>query len=336
MKRKVLLALAVVGSLVLIMVVATELYLRNLGLGDPILYYTNSSYGYAPVPNQRRQRFNGSWVSIDSYGLRGVEDWGADADSHILFIGDSVTWSGTSWDDSEIFPSLVCDELERERGGNFVCGNAGVNVYGVDNMTARIRSKKFDNEDVIVVVILPLDTIRGLTNFGALPYFARKPPEPFPAIWETAAFFMTRWERRMRGKRRLRYVHDLTVTEEDLEVASRSLANLFAALEVEGQKGKAILLAYTPASWEIEIGKNRLSTHVKRLMAASGFAFVDLTDVVREHYSDGFYWERDEIHLDVAGHRQYGVAIAREVSKLLSKRGDESVRIQPPPSSAFR
>src|SRR5882757_10450249 len=76
-------------------VALAEFYLRSIRLGHPILYYANSSYRYAALPNQKQVRQRGAAVTIDSKGLRGVKDWNSSADDKVLFIGDSVTWGGT-------------------------------------------------------------------------------------------------------------------------------------------------------------------------------------------------------------------------------------------------
>ena len=118
-----------------------EFGLRWLGLGDPVLYRTNTSYRYALLPNQHKQRIRGASVTIDSHGLRTVQDW-ADPDSlKILFIGDSVTWGGTAVDDTKTFAHRTGVELKQRLGRPVVTGNAAVNGYGTDNMTARLRDE---------------------------------------------------------------------------------------------------------------------------------------------------------------------------------------------------
>src|ERR1700687_6204966 len=71
--------------------VLAELYLRSIGVGNPILYYADAAYRYAPRPNQRHVGRRGGTVTLDSKGLRGVKDWAAPADRKILFIRSSVT-----------------------------------------------------------------------------------------------------------------------------------------------------------------------------------------------------------------------------------------------------
>lgn len=155
------------GVMVLLVIaplIGLEVFLRVVGLGNPVLYYRNTSFRYAPVPNQRVTRRRGATVTIDSYGLRGVRDWAEPADVKLLFIGNSVTWSGTYIDDRQTFPHLTCVHLRAQLGRDFTCGNAGVNAYGTDNMAERLRYKRFNDEDVIVVTIVPGDATRGLAD----------------------------------------------------------------------------------------------------------------------------------------------------------------------------
>jgi hypothetical protein len=160
-----------------------ELYLRYIGLGNPILYYANASYRYAPFPDQRQVRRHNARVSIDSKGLRNTKDWSDPAYAKILFIGDSVTWGGTDIDDADTFADGVCQRFAQATGKNFVCGNAGANQYGTDNMAERIRYKDFDDETALVVTLIAADTTRGLSDADGRFLFSRRPPPPFRALW---------------------------------------------------------------------------------------------------------------------------------------------------------
>ena len=173
--RKRLVHWGVLILLVISPVLVVEIYLRAAGLGDPILYYENSSYRYAPVPNQQVTRRRGATVTIDFQGLRGVKEWTGPADTKVLFIGESITWSGTYIDDTQTFPHLTCVYLQEQLGGQFTCGNAGVNAYGTDNMAERIRFGHIRDENVIVVTIASLDALRGLLELGSLSYFSAPP-----------------------------------------------------------------------------------------------------------------------------------------------------------------
>ena len=104
----------IVSLLICAPIAASEIYLRAIGLGRPILFYANASYRFAPQPHQRHRRRNGAVVTIDSKGLRSTTDWTAQADGKILFIGDSVTWGGTYIDDRDTF-SEGCASAWRKR-----------------------------------------------------------------------------------------------------------------------------------------------------------------------------------------------------------------------------
>jgi hypothetical protein len=62
----------VVSMLWAVPIVVAEAYLRSIGIGDPILYYGNTSYRYALRPNQRHVEPGGAVATLDSKGLRGV------------------------------------------------------------------------------------------------------------------------------------------------------------------------------------------------------------------------------------------------------------------------
>jgi hypothetical protein len=223
--------------LITIPFVVAELYLRSIGAGDPILYYTNSSYRYAPKPNQKHIGQRGARIAIDSMGLRGVKEWTAPADKKILFIGASATWGGTYVDDKDLYSNIVCTRLEKTLHRSFTCGNAGVNSYGVDNMAERIRYKDFSDESAIVVTVAPFNTVRGLNDLDTTPYFSLAPPGPFKALWEAA----TLWVWQLQHRRPVPYDRS-----HDLRVAERSLDNLFAALRETDRPDRKVLIVLIP------------------------------------------------------------------------------------------
>lgn len=178
----------VAGLLMLVPVVLAELYLRSIGLGNPILFYANASYRFAPLPNQQQVRQRGAKVSIDSKGLRNSADWSDPADGKLLFIGDSVTWGGTYIDDRQLFSDGVCQRLAAATGKRYICGNAGANQYGTDNMAERIRYANVNDESVLVVTLIAADAIRGRVDAEGRYFFMQRPPPPFRALWEATTF----------------------------------------------------------------------------------------------------------------------------------------------------
>ena len=96
----------------IIILIATEIYLKNIGLGNPVRYDSDLTYGYAPKINQKTERLKKSIVTINDVGLRSLENWKKNNKKKILFIGDSITYGGSYIDDTETFSYLVCTKMK--------------------------------------------------------------------------------------------------------------------------------------------------------------------------------------------------------------------------------
>jgi hypothetical protein len=303
----------VIVLIVLAPIGLAELYLRFVGLGIPILYYANASYRFAPQPNQKQIRVRGASVTLDSKGLRSTNDWTNPADAKILFIGDSVTWAGTYIDDADTFSEGVCRRLAKATGKTFVCGNAGANEYGTDNMAARIRYKDFDDESALVVTLISDDTLRGLVDAEGRFFFMQPPPPPFRALWEATTFATWRFYKFLRPKS---YRGD-----DDLRVAQRSLENLFAAIRETQRPGRKNMIVLSPSKSELNGRESAITKQVQSMLASSGLEVLDLSAAVSEAVTEDFYY--DDIHLDVRGHRFYADQIARRLEALMSDSSPE-------------
>lgn len=299
----------IIGVVIGMPLVLSELYLRSAGLGSPILFYANASYRFAPQPNQRQVRQRGAHVSLDSKGLRNTADWSAPADAKILFIGDSVTWGGTYIDDKATFSDGVCQRLQNATGKRFICGNAGANQYGTDNMAERIRYKDFDDESALVVTIIAADTLRGLADAEGRFFFTALPPRPIQAIWEATTFVV--WEL-YKYLRPIRAYRD----GDDFRVADRSLQNLFSSIRETARPNRKVLIVLSPLEWELGGRESALTKHIQVVLAQSGFDVLDLHAAVSAAVTKGFYYDR--VHLEVPGHRFYADQIARRLGQMMS------------------
>lgn len=275
------------------------------GAGTPVLYYTDSAYGFAPRENQRLVRQHGARVTIDALGLRATRDWRTPADLRILFIGDSVTWGGTAVDDGDTFAEQTCALLNRTGDRNTLCGNAGVNAYGTDNMRERLRFLPFDSQDVIVVTILTADTTRNLTRLGLTPYFAVPPAGTFPALTEVGVHLLYRFIERTR------YHANQHRPDHDFTVATESIEALLMQLRAMQAKGKTVILVHALALIDVEAGGPQswpaFTQHVDRLIEKSGFPIVRVVERLWEAGITPAY--ADGTHLSALGHRIYAEAI---------------------------
>jgi lysophospholipase L1-like esterase len=286
--------------------VVAEAILRSVGLGHPILFYTNDTYRLAPQPNQRQERLRGATVTIDSKGLRSTRDWTSPADAKILFVGDSITWGGTYIGDRQTFAEGVCSRLEAATGRRFVCGNAGVNGYGTDNMAERIRHKNVSDESALIITLISHDTLRGMADITRGYFHTQRPPGPFIAIAEAVQYLIWRLSNVLHPPREP--VRDLP----PLEMAERTLRNLFSAIRETARGNRKVLIVYSPFKPDLVGPESELTKHVRKVLLASGF---DIIDFHREPsaLADGFFY--DDAHLDAAGHRVYAERIAAKLQE---------------------
>ena len=299
-------------SLILILLVlsplgAAELAARWIGLGDPIVYETNAAFRYAPAPNQQVSRRGGASVTVGPEGLRGTESWSGPADHHILFVGDSVTWGGTNTDDAKTFADRTCAELEARLAQNFVCGNAGVNGYGTDNMVARLRyDAELERADTVVVTLISVDPIRGTSDLASAHFFSRHPAGPLRGLWEVAAFGAFK----IAGE--LRWSPGAYDPGFDIAVAEDALQRLYAELRRLEESGKSVLIVFSPHKDEFYDDPDALDAAVRADLAASGLKLLDLTEPMRTEVERGVYY--DNVHLNELGHALYGAWIAEALS----------------------
>jgi len=299
--------------------VIAEIYLRGIGLGDPILYYGNISYRYAPKPNQRHVEPGGAIVTIDSKGLRGVKDWTLPADGKILFVGASATWGGTQISDKDLYSSIVCAELDKTLHRHFTCGNAAVNAYGVHNIAERLRYDDMGDESAIVVSIASYGAVFGLTDLHGLPYFTEPPSGPFKALWEIALLGAGRLVQFLRPCCRYEGAQNSN------RVAERSLDNLFAALRETDRPGRKVLIVLLPLKAELDGKETDLTRHVRAIVEGSGLDLLDLHRPISAAPRAETFFYPDGIHLEPDGHQFVGQRIAEKLASLIAGRTEEPV-----------
>jgi len=293
---------------VLICVFLVEFCLRAIGLGDPIIYGLNPNYRFAPLPNQAIERRRDARVTINSSGLRATKEWDEQVDLRILFVGDSVTWGGTYVDDSDIFSEKSCARLNDQMAQVFLCGNAGVNAYGTDNMAQRIHHDSIDNENWLVITLIGSDTTRSLANVTAGPWFLETPTS-FPAIQDAAHYVLHRAIAVIRGSGT--YIHE---DNDALFVAENSLNQLKNILLEEAAKGKRVLVIWHPTKQEHQAGDLSAESQlvVKSFRDDPQLDFIDMSTIFPRSGLDDIYY--DYVHLDRQGHDLFARAISNHIA----------------------
>jgi hypothetical protein len=135
---------------------------------------------------QLPKRLKNATVTINKDGLRTSKKFSNI--NKIIFYGDSVTYGGSYIDDREIFSDLVCQKLNATKE-LYSCGNAGVNAYGIRNITKRIKNyeSKFPNHYIIITIIYG-DFLRNFSQINSLPYFTKPMQNIFKATTELTLY----------------------------------------------------------------------------------------------------------------------------------------------------
>jgi hypothetical protein len=138
----------------------SEVALRHFtGMGRPVLFYANPSYGYRMLPNQETWRFGGAHFKINNLGLRASDDWDRAIQDKILFLGDSVTYGGNHISNEDLFSQTALKGLLDVRSGN-----AGIPNWGVENVYGLVVQEKFLPAGVYITTFIEDDFYRGLQS----------------------------------------------------------------------------------------------------------------------------------------------------------------------------
>ena len=309
MKTKILSAL-ILSITLLLLLGLVEFALRYVGLGDPVVYNTNLTFRYYSAPNQKKSRIGGASVSINEHSLRATRSWSESAKFKVLFFGDSVTYGGSYIDDKQLFSELVCERLNKPTSRDYLCGNAGTNAYGTDNIANRITHDSINDENLLVVTLIGGDAFRSLQNISALPYFMESPAY-LPATQEIVLHAAYNLMNRVRG------APSNDDAAMDTATAKNSLLNLKQTLLAQSKLGKSIILVVSPSKDEAIKGKLEDGTMLIHQVFGKDDGRIRVINMI-DHVSTSdiqkiFY---DDIHLNEAGHALFANVIADVVKSL--------------------
>jgi len=296
-----------------------ELLLKIYGLGDPIVYETNMSYRYAPKANQSVVRLNKSKVSINESGLRSPNEWRNNNNHKVLFFGDSVTYGGSYIDDKEIFSELVCYNLNLLDKKKYLCGNAGVNAYGVDNINNRILYGELKDSEWIVVTLIEADGFRSLQDVMAIPAFLDK-PRFFPAIQEVALHLTWKFNIFLRNDYSNNSTFQIKKKNISINIFKKSFKNLNNTLIQEISKGKKVLVVFHPSKESvldgIESAEYKLMKNIFK-EEKSKIIFLDMFPIIKSSYSSHIYY--DSVHLNKKSHFLFAAQISKIINQYDNK-----------------
>jgi hypothetical protein len=274
---------------------ATELALRALGLGRPVLYDNRLAWGYRPLPEQTRSRWRGARVHVNALGVRGpdVAATRPSGTARLLFLGDSVTWGGSYVDDDALFAAVAARRLAHD-GRRVEWLDAGVNGWGPENVLGLVRETGGFDSSVWIVTGLADGLRREKTHAGEVPYFNAPPATALEEMLVLGAY-------------RLLGAYKRTKPDADLaRLAARNLEH-YAAIAEHGQaRGARVLFVWHPTTDALASGVDPHREPFLAVGARTGAAILDLGPAYR---SAGGAVYVDGMHLDAQGHRVAGEAI---------------------------
>jgi len=289
-------------------IVGLEYTARALfGLGKPVIYSSHPVYGYRPIPNQSVSRRQYDKVIINNLGLRALQNWDIKNTHHkVLFLGDSVTYGGSYVSNEQLFSTLAVLPFT-----GYESGNAGVNGWGVNNVFALVKEMHFLPADIYVSVFPEGDFYRGLNRIGGQPFWTR---QPHFALEELFHYFIYKIQLRQMPATTF---YQLSLSEKN-HIANLAVQNLKSLDDYLKSQGKTHLIYISPSRSEA-LNLQPIDTALKHLLTDSQLKVTYLKDrldnmppaVIQEYF-------HDEIHLSIAGHKQWAKMIEPDLKQALS------------------
>jgi hypothetical protein len=307
-RKKTIVAIVLFVASLLIGV--TEIFLEKfMGLGNPVIYSSYPLYGYRPLPEKEYSRFWGAKIQFNNLGLRAETDWDENIEDKILFLGDSVTYGGSSVDDTELVSFLSVKSL----GGSYISGNAGVNAWGVENVYGLIVESNFLPARVYVTTFPERDFYRGLVRMQGLPFFNKDPGFALEELWYYFCY----------KQNNNRYEHWQSYASEQaktlvVEKAVQKLKKMDVFLKERGYKH---LILITPERKQVTEGVEKDSLVNDLLVKYELFPDYILDEINKLNLSkkemeDSYL---DDIHLTKTGNRIWSGIVASRLRELLSE-----------------
>ncbi len=295
--------LFILVPVILIVTVITELYLKNLGLGDPIRYDSNILYGYSPKANQKKKRINDATVTINDLGLRSINSWKTNDKRKIVFLGDSVTYGGSYIDDKDLFSHKVCEKLDQ-----FLCGNAAVNSYGVYNTVMRSKfDERIQSANIFIYLFPPDDFLRDYRNSNTAHFYLNNRKFILPAITEAVNFISLKYDLN-------NYIAKFDDTKSEINYNKKfidySIRILLEEIKNKKNKNKTVIVFLSNRKNDklLKIGLNK---YIKNQLEIKTNIYL-LENILNKD----IYFYDNSVHLSKIGHE----VVAKEIVKVLRNK----------------
>jgi|SRR5271157_292027 len=312
-------------SFILILAGSSELILRSMGFGNPIVYRVDPHVGYYPAPNQNVHRYGGE-IHINSFGMRS-RDISADKPAgtfRILMLGDSTLYGGSYIDQSQTYATRL-EGLLNEKPG--VLPNSprqvevlcmGVNGWGSQHELAYVKEFGLFHADLVMVMGPPNDAYRSLHGIEQLPFFVEghRPQFAWQEFWDHL-----RWEYDLRSTGA---GDSFKASQREGEVLADGVAAWLGIATLAQAQGALTDFELLPNEEEAREGHSDESTQrvleallpelaKGRVPEAYPLPLFRSVLGVPKLYHDG-------VHLDTSGHKLYALYLRDRVWQLASAK----------------
>ncbi len=317
----------IIGILFFVLILAgsSELILRSMGFGNPIVYRVDPQVGYYPAPHQSVHRYGGE-IHINAFGMRS-RDITADKPAgtfRILMLGDSTLYGGSYLDQSQTYATRLEGLLNQKPG---VLSNSprqvevlcmGVNGWGPQHELAYVQEFGLFHADLVMVMGPPNDAYRPLHGIEQLPFFVEghRPQFAWKEFWEHLV-----WQYNLRptgaGK-------TFKVSQPEREVLADGVAAWLGIATLAQAQGAQADFELLPNKEEARQGHSDESTQrvldallpelaKGRVREAYPLSLFRSNLGTRKLYHDG-------VHLDTFGHQVYALYLRDRVWQLASAK----------------
>jgi hypothetical protein len=290
----------IVISVFFLLTFITEIFLKKVGLGDPVRYDSNILYGYSPKPNQKKKRIKGSFVTINKVGLRSLHSWDNDK-KKIIFLGDSVTYGGSYIDDNDIFSHQVCKNLK-----SFICGNAGVNAYSVKNIVMRSKyDERIQDGAIYIYLFPPGDFYREYSNAQTAHFYLNNKKFFLPGIFEASSFVFTKHDI---NKFISKYDDTIQKEKDYFSLIDYSVEILKNEIEDKKDNKKKVYIFLSNEKNDKNY-ENELNMYVKNKLIKE----INNVNLLNDVLNDDIFFYDESVHFNVIGHE----IVAKKIHKII-------------------
>ncbi len=312
-------------AFVLFLAGSSEIILRVMGFGHPVIYRVDPQVGYYPAPNQDVHRYGGE-IQINAFGMRspGIRAQKPPGTFRILMLGDSTLYGGSYIDQSSIYAARLAKLLnEHAAAGSQIPQPVevlclGVNAWGPQHELAYVTKFGIFQADLVMVMGPPDDAYRPRYGLEHLPFYSEghAPGFAWQEFWDHARWTLDERQRASDA--------GFEAGPDAGEVMKAGVNAWLKLADLVEKRGALLDFELLPSEAEVREGKADESTQrvLDALLPALARRGIPVSFSLAAFGGnlDSLELYHDGAHLSAAGHVFYAVYLRSRVARVLSGR----------------